>query len=332
MIRTLHDLLGSLAGLSGRKALLYVSSGLPMVPGEVLFHAVDGRFPGSTALAEIPRYDLSREFEGLASYANANGVSFYALDAGGLRPSQFGSAQYGGFSTPGLRSTLDSVVESNLQLPMRFLAGRTGGRAIVNRNDVSTPLQQVGEELRSFYSLAFSEPHPGDGRFHEIEVQVNRPDLEVRHRDGYRGKDRETRLREAVRSALRYAIETDPFGLDLEFGQVVESTSDDYRLLPMRVRIPLRNVVLLPRADGRYELRMKLAVAAIDARGRSSEIQEVPLGVVIPGDYAERAREEAYLFTHRLRVQPGRQKVAVALLDELGAQMAVLSRRVGVGE
>ena len=44
-LRRLRELVQALSGLQGRKALLYVSDGLPMTPAEDLFIAVDERFP-----------------------------------------------------------------------------------------------------------------------------------------------------------------------------------------------------------------------------------------------------------------------------------------------
>ena len=41
----------ALAGLPGRKALLYVSDGLPMVPGEDLFHALQHKYQDSATMS-----------------------------------------------------------------------------------------------------------------------------------------------------------------------------------------------------------------------------------------------------------------------------------------
>ena len=77
----------TLAGLPGRKAILYVSDGLSMRPGEDIFYALDERFRNTgqgSSLMEIHRYDMTRDYQRLTAKANANRVTFYTLDAAGL--------------------------------------------------------------------------------------------------------------------------------------------------------------------------------------------------------------------------------------------------------
>ena len=90
----LERLIESLAGLPGRKALVHVSSGIPLLAGEEMFHAVGEKFGRSEAFAEIPRHAANRDFERLNRQANAHRVSFYPLDAGGLRGMHFAGAEY----------------------------------------------------------------------------------------------------------------------------------------------------------------------------------------------------------------------------------------------
>lgn len=326
-ISALRELVDSLAGLPGRKAILHVSSGLPMVPGQELFEAVDIRFPDAGALMEMARYDASREYDSLAAQASSNRVSFYTLDAGGLRPDVFGSAEYRGMSAPNARGRIGSALEANLQSSLRHLADQTGGRAIVNRNEILPPLRQIGESLQTYYSLGYREPSAGDGRYHRIEVRVDRPDVQVRHRDGYRSRSTADRMGDRVRAALSYTFEDNPLGIDVELGSP-EARDDGRFMVPIHVRIPLANVVLLPRPDGRHEARLRLFVAAVDERGRSSGIEEVPLGFHLAAEHVEAARGESYLYTHRVLVRAGHQKLAMGVLDEIGTTHAVVSLSV----
>jgi hypothetical protein len=137
-----------------------------MMAGEEMFHAVAEKFGVTTPYAEIPRHSLSREFEAVGRLANAHRVSLYTLDAGGLRGMEFGNAEYAGFVNPRLRSTLDSVVPENMQAPLRLLALETGGRSILNRNEILPALNEVGLDFTSFYSLGIASSGTDSGRYH----------------------------------------------------------------------------------------------------------------------------------------------------------------------
>lgn len=330
--RALRQLIDSLAGLPGRKALLYVTSGVPMLAGEEMFYAVASRYDASLAYAEIPRHDTTRDFERLGQYATANRVVFYTIDAGGLRGMIFGTAEFGSFMTPGLRSTLESTVIDNQQSSLRLLAQETGGRAILNRNELLPALSEAAADFRTFYSLGISNPAADGGRYHTIEVEVKRKGLEVRHRRGYRSKGIDDRMTESLRSALLYQHQANPLGVSAKWGRPQPASDGKNYILPVQLSIPLAGVVLLPTADGRYELRLRLFVGVVDARGDVSDIDAVPIGLRIAAEHVEAARSESFLYTHRLLIEKGRQKIGLAVLDYFGNESSILSRFVVAGD
>ena len=79
-----------------------------------------------------------------------------------------------------LKGDADKVLEE--------FAGETGGRAFYpySVDDLGQSFQDIGEELRSQYSLAYVPPNrPADGKFRKIRVEVARKGLVVRARKGY---------------------------------------------------------------------------------------------------------------------------------------------------
>lgn len=331
----LERLVESLAGLPGRKALVHVSSGVPMLAGEPAFYAVAEKFETSEAYAEIPRYDTSRDFERVNRHANAHRVVFYTLDAGGLRGMEFGNAEYGGFVSMDLRGTLDSVVPENLQAPLRLMALETGGRAIVNRNDTLPALEEAAQDFRSFYSLGIASSGTDSGRYHEIDVRlsddVEKRGLKLRHRSGYRSKSAESRVREGLSAALLYDHQSNPLGLQVTPGRPEESGESGTYALPLQLRLPLRDAVLLPSPSGKYELRLKLFVGAVSENGDSSAIEEVPLGLRLDEEYVEAARGESFVHNHKIVLGAGRQKIGIAVLDVFGRQTSIVTEAVHIG-
>jgi len=330
-LRALQELIDSLAGLPGRKAIVYVTSGIPMAAGEEMFHAVAERFEPSLAYAEIPRHDTTRAFERVTRQATANRVVFYSMDASGMRANQFGAAEYGNFLTPGLRSTLESTVLANEQSSLRLLARETGGQAILNRNEILPALEEAAADFRTFYSLGILNPDTDDLGFHKIKVKVKQKGVRVRHRQGYWSREGDHRMADSLRSALYYDYQDNPLEVSVEWGRPVPEEDGKNFVVPIRLTVPVKNVVLLPTAGGRYEMRLRLFCGVIDEKGGVSEIQGIPLGLRLAEEHVEAAKKESYVYVHRLRMDKGRQKVALALLDQFGSRFSIVSRQVVAG-
>ncbi len=74
-------------------------------------------------------------------------------------------------------------IDDTLDVFTRF----TGGKqySFVSERSLENAVQAIGEELHSQYLLSYVPSDLTEGGFHEIRVEVNRPNLEVRTRPGY---------------------------------------------------------------------------------------------------------------------------------------------------
>jgi VWFA-related protein len=328
-VGALKDLIDTLAGLPGRKAILYVSDGLPMVPGQDAYYAVEARFSGQGGtgiLTDSFTYDASRDFRELAHAANANRVSFYTVDAAGLR-------MQSSFAAENVRSNggmVDSSYNANHQSPLRFLADTTGGQAIINTNRVLPALQKVARDFDTYYSLGFSPAHAANGRYHGLQVRVKgRRDLVVRHREGYRDKSIEARMTDGTVAALHFAYDANPLAARLRFADAQPHEDRFYRV-GVDVEVPIGSLVLVPRGDN-HEARLRLFVSALDNDGDSSPVQQVVVPISIPSDEIETARGQYYRYTLPLLMRPGPHKVAVGVRDELGGAESFVTGSVTPG-
>jgi hypothetical protein len=85
---------------------------------------------------------------------------------------------------------------------LRSLALETGGRAIVERNDIRAELGRVIQDASAYYLLAYESPHRDDGKFHRVTVSVTRPRTTVFARTGYWSPKRGTTTDAAPSLAL----------------------------------------------------------------------------------------------------------------------------------
>jgi len=325
-IDAIKNLVGSLGGLPGRKAIVYVSEGLPMVAAEDLFQALNEKFRESSFLLEAREYDASRRFQELAAQANANRVTFYTIDAGGLRTLSSASAERQTAGTPGMSAFIDSQNIFNMQAPLLQLAEDTGGKAIINTNDVGTQLAAIANDLRTYYSLGYQPAHVGDGRYHRIEVKVKGGKdrtLRVRHRTGYRDKPVEQRMNDGTLASLLFGELGNPLGLTLNFGQPTRR-DDGNSLVPIHLRIPLDKVTLIPQTD-KHEGHLRAFIGVLDDEGGLSPVQVAPITITIPAADIASAREKGWGYEVTLLMRRGRQKVAVGVRDDLGGTSSYVS-------
>jgi VWFA-related protein len=179
----LKSVVNSMAGLPGRKALVYVSDGLQMMVGQDIYYAVHAKYSEQTSsLTEATQYDMSRRFRELTAQANANRVTFYTIDAAGLRSfsSTDASVQGPGPTSPGSAQLIDSMQIQNLQATLQTLAEETGGQVIMNSNSFMPGLEKMARDFGSYYSLGYTPPHFGDGRYYKIEVRLKKKNKDIK--------------------------------------------------------------------------------------------------------------------------------------------------------
>ena len=329
----------SLAGLPGRKALLYVSDGLPMRPGESLYQHFQDVYgqnmpisPGQSIdpMIEALTQNESHLMNDIVRQANAHQVTFYTLYAAGptagVRSAELTdmNVQASG------RSTLDSMRTMNLQEPLIEMAEATGGASILNTYNFGHALSEMAVDFDSFYSLGYRSHHGGDGKYHRIEVRVKRPGLKVRHRTGFVDKPEVERVADRTLSSLILEMEKNPLGVSVDFGLPEKKGGSKY-LLPVLVRIPFREITLLPNGEVEQgQLRIFLAVQ--DEEGGISKTHEYPYPLTVPRDQVAAARDREIGYSTTLKIRRGTPKVAVGVWDELSGTESFVHKSVLVGE
>jgi VWFA-related protein len=179
--RGLLHIASSLRALPGRKAVIFLSEGLILPPS------------------------VMQTFPAIISAANRNNVSFYTVDAAGLRAesktlettkeiesrSKFRMAQLGnnadadGPMTQGLERNED-LLRLNPDSGLGRLANETGGFLITDSNDLKGRLRRIDEDLHAYYLMSYRSNNQNyDGHFRKIEVKVKRSGLDVQSRKGY---------------------------------------------------------------------------------------------------------------------------------------------------
>ncbi|HSK76853.1 MAG TPA: VWA domain-containing protein [Thermoanaerobaculia bacterium] len=322
-LNALQGLVESLSGIEGRKAILYVSNGLSFRPGEDVYMLVDaicGRQPSFSLV------DVSTRLRELTATANAARVTFYSLEAAGLRSSTSASAetQFNSYT-----AEMDFMKNSDLQDVIYNLASETGGRAVLNATSIAPDLARIASDLRSYYSLGYTPAHSGDRRMHQLKVKVKRDGVQVHHRTTYRDSSREEILASRVQTVLLHGFEDNPLSAQLEFISS-EPEKKGRHLVTLRLRIPFSKLVLLSQ-EGFWGGKLTLWVGTRDTAGRMAPVRSVEIPVRIPAPKGGEALSGAFVYDIRMTMAgKGEQTVAVGIRDDLGQTASFLAKALQV--
>ena len=180
-LAALEDLAKQLRAIPEKKAVVYFSSG-------------------------VSKTGVENQSQ-LAATTNAAvraGLSFYPIDARGLMasaPAGDASAASprgaGVFSGQTQRQRRDKDLDS--QETLFSLANDTGGRALLDANDLSSGIRQAQKELDSYYILGYYSTNDAkDGRFRKIRVE-GPPKMKLAYRPGYYAEKVWTKLNDEER-------------------------------------------------------------------------------------------------------------------------------------
>ncbi len=325
---SLRQVITSLSGLPGKKGIIYISNGLPMIPGMELFYELSRVSMDSTVLNKMFDFDRSRLFQQLAATANSQDVTFYAIDAGGLQVGNMGSAEYSSSQDP----LSASVGRHNLTDSIRFLADETGGIAIVNTNDVGPKLELISQDMYTYYSIGYPLQASGKDKVHRVKVKL-RDDpafkgYELRYRSRFVEKSLETRVQDTVVSSLVFEIDNNPMQIEVETGTPAPASEKRW-LLPAHISFPIRKVALLPEGED-YVGRIVMFIAVRGVDGKQSDLVRQEHEIRIPSADYEHAQRQRWAIDTQLLLESGRYKIAVALLDPLTRQDSYQNTAVAV--
>ncbi len=354
-LEALGGLCDTLGGLPGRKAVVYLSDGLPLRPADSLVAAWNGkylnwlleveddirrrsRFQGavekfnrlSTSLGSS-QFDLQSELNRLTTRANDNQVVFYPISKSG-RSSDFVSAENPGsvdYNTASMRRDMQSTENLTRDSTLLRLAEDTGGVALLRSVHIGRLLEQVDRDFGSFYSLGYTPPRTtGDFRFHRLDVRVRHPQARVRHVKGYRNKSWRQRLGEKTAAAALYAFETNPLGVRLAPGDA--SREGDVYRVPIMVKIPFQQMRLLHQEDN-YNAQLTVLVQVSDDRSGLSSTRRFDLPIKIPTARVLEVLPQVAAYPLELIIPEGPHRVAIGVRDHLARTEATVQYELLVG-
>lgn len=204
-------------------------------------------------------------------------VSFYPIDSRGLvasapagdsrKGSAKGSGIFSGSSQTSMRTKFNSQQET-----LYTLAGDTGGKALLDNNDLSLGIQQAQKDIASYYILGYYSTNAAqDGHFRRIKVKIaSQPQAKLDYRSGYfaskefkifNSTDKERQLEEAV--LLDDPVTDLPMAMEVNYFRL---GTDSY-FVPVALKIPGTALELAKRGNN-SEAEMDFISQVRDSKGK----------------------------------------------------------------
>jgi VWFA-related protein len=324
-IDAMKTTIDQLAGVDGRKILIHVSDGLPQSPGAELWQYVSDKYKDQSAhSSSLFEFDRTTKYLGVVQAANASGVSVYTIDASGLSVDSNISAENRTTS-----QRIDMFLErNNLQSMLSMMAEETGGEAILNKNDVLVSLKNIEKDYTSYYSIGYRSVRSGLDRPHKVEVKLKKKGFTVRARRSYLEKGVETKVREAVTSALFFPRDDNPLAVGLEIGKPVPADRENFAV-PVSIRIPYARLAMLPEGT-KVRGRVVFYFVVIDSAGKQSELTTQPFPIEVDAKRFEALARKDFVYDVKLIMIPGGQKLSIAVRDDVTNSTSYLQRSVFV--
>jgi len=297
-LAALEDAARRLAHYPEKKALVYISSGIQKTGVE-----------------------NQSQLQATVNAAIRSNVAFYPIDARGLmatppggdasQAASVGSNLYRGAAQ---QSVMDNF--HNSQETLDTLAADTGGKALLDSNDLTLGMTQVQQDMSSYYMLTYASTNTAeDGKYRRIQVKLapRLGDLRAKldYRQGYYGPTTFAKMSGANKEAqLQEALQSDNPVTDLPIAVEV----DYFRLakgkyfVPISVRIP-GSALAFRNKGAKAATELDFIGEIRDARGRQASVVRDTIPVKVASTTAGEVTRKQIQYDTGFTLAPGKYKL-----------------------
>jgi VWFA-related protein len=168
----LNALVASQSKVPGRKLVIWFSSGWPLLTGTEI------------SMSLKTKQDLFASVVAASEALRRFHITLYEIDPNNTLGGPNRSAKFSYLSFVKGVSGAGDVSPTNLSL--QVLATQSGGKVLINSNDIASEIQTCVDDANAFYVLSFDRvlsEHPD--QYHSLELKVDKPGLIVRTTAGY---------------------------------------------------------------------------------------------------------------------------------------------------
>lgn len=311
-------------------ALGYVVRGMSELPGRKSIMLLSDGFALYTEDADGNR-DQTRvhdAIKALADRANRASVVIYTMDARGLTTTGLNATDDVGNRTMAEQRQVESdrlsdVIDS--QEGLKTLAVETGGRAILNNNDLSNGIRKILDD-QSYYLVGYV---PDDEtfnstatHFNNLVVKVTRPGVVVRYRSGFFGvveQKRELTAKSKTVNRLEDAL-TSPFAVNdipIRLNALFGSSTRDGSYIRTLLHVQAKDLTFTDEPNGGKKVSFDIIAVAFGDNGNAIEHLSKTFTVPLKKDVYEALIKTGFVYDFIFPVKkPGAYQLRLAFRDK----------------
>jgi VWFA-related protein len=344
------EVIDSMKQLPGRKNMVLLSGGLPLFETSSQQVKVGG-VPVSMIETKSYYGDLNYLVRGLTDRASRAGVVINTMDVRGLKSQRgvsrftdpgneatsalFGGANGGGASfgrqaNQGMFEDLSLDTISGHQ-GLGMLADLTGGISVINTDNFANGLDQVAARS-SYYLLAYRPTEPFDGKYHKLEIKVNRPGAKVYSRAGYYAKA-DTPAKDLTKEQAIVRAARSPLAKrDVNVGGVLQYrfTQDNHAEIDVNLAIDANNLTFKQEADGKYHTTFDVVGFLVNGKGKSEDGFSQEVTTAFTSEEHKAALANGISFTGHASLTPGNYQLRAVVRETATGKLGTLSQYIEV--
>ena len=318
-LAALQSIANRMAGVPGRKNLIWVSGGFPLTLS----------FDQQGLAGQSFTSNYAGAMKDAAIAIDRANVAIYPVDARGLRASAGTSqptrsprtqAGPGGVYMPPPEALTGSLEIQTMQL----LADWTGGRAFFNTNDIQGAVARAMEDAEVTYTVGFyADEKDLDGSYHEVRVKVARKGAETRYRKGYFASAVATPTSQSAVAILQNAIASpaDSTGIGLDASLAPSQATPGSFVVSLNT--DLENLGLEAQ-NGRWTDDLNIAILQVSATSAVLESKVRTMRINVTDQNRDRLRKEGVTLTFTVTPVPGVSQIRVAVEDQATGNVGAL--------
>jgi len=319
-LTALEDAARKLAVYPEKKALIYFSSGVQKTGVE-----------------------NQSQLKATINAAVRSNVSFYPVDARGLvalipggdasTASSRGTGMLTGTKVASLRASFNDSQET-----LYTLAADTGGKALLDVNDLTLGIKQAQEDIRSYYMIGYYPMNAAaDGKYRRIQVRLSpssplAKEAKLDYRNGYyAGKtfakftsaDKERQLEEAL--TLGDPVSELPLALEVDYFRVAK----DRYFVPISVKLPGSSVALAKK-NGKQSTDLDFIGQVRDSMGKLVGGVRDQITVKLTDTDAEKLENRHLQYDTGLTLGPGNYSLLFLAREDQTGRMGTFETKFTV--
>jgi VWFA-related protein len=319
----MKSIVSRFAGVDGRKVLVLAGASLPEHPGRQAYMWLYQQFQPYQKFIKKTQINPTKAFgqsgsrsqtfsiDDLAHSANANGVTFYMIDAADTRDSM--SAEKRGLPDERTNANAENFMQfTDTASAYHTLAAITGGAALSNTQNFDAAFQILDRDLTSFYSLGYKLSADAQGE-RSITVRVKKQGLYARSRTSLTPKNADDEMNDRVIANVLHQGVKGEWSVHLS-AQEPQKNGDRFNV-PVTVELDPK-ITLLPQ-DQKLVGAFTLYIVVGTKEGAMSKVTKVARKIEVPAAGEADFRSKPMKYTLALSVRPGDNIISVGVADQV---------------